>query len=169
MIFPKKIKGRRLFFIFIVSLSLLFPSSFLFAQEPTLKVAFTQPQTLEAEAPEAWIQLEWASQGIPPESIHYELHSCQSLDFSSSTLRYRGKDTASLISGLNPGDYFFEVRLMNQDNTLLTQTSQPLKVTVKFIDFKIVITLLSLGLFVFALTVFTILFGHRNNRQSTGS
>lgn len=92
-----------------------------------------------------------------------ELEQSPDTDFTSSTIRYEGADPGSVITGLPEGTHFFRIRAIETADRP-GPWSDPLKVTVTFMDRGALLLLLSLGGSVVVLTVGAILAGHVRTR-----
>ena len=70
-------------------------------------------------------------------------------------LVYKGPDTATFVSGLAEGQYYFRVREHGQQ-----ETSSALVVQVQFVSLKLVMGLLSAGMLCLMLLLYFLLRGH---------
>lgn len=134
------------------------------AQSALPRVAFADAEGEVQKAEEGWILLQWQPDGKLPEGAVYELQEAPGEDFSTAKQRYRGRDTASLRSGLAEGLYAFRVRAV--DGEAAGPWSEPLQVRVEFVSDALVAGLLAAGSVVFLITVGTILTGHARVRRT---
>ena len=111
----------------------------------------------ELESVDGVLSLVWESDRDPGGgeggSVEYELQQASDESFADAIVRYRGSDAGSYLTGLAEGDYFFRVR--ERDG----EWSPTLTASVKFIDRRVLITLLATGFVVSAATIGTILVG----------
>ncbi len=98
------------------------------------------------------VSLRWESEG---DASAFELQQATQADFSNAQTRYEGPDRGSVITGLGEGSYFFRVRSADSQDW-----SEPVELTVQYMNMALVWTLMGVGLFVFVATVVAILRGH---------
>lgn len=87
--------------------------------------------------------------------VEFVLEQSRTSDFSAPSLRYRGPDRTTVMSGLGEGVHYFRVRL-STDN----EWSVPAKVEVDYISQGKLLALLAIGFLVVAMTVVAIVSGH---------
>lgn len=109
---------------------------------------------------EGYYSLEWSSSNSSTK-IRYELQESSTPDFTESTPIYRGKDTATTLSGKKDGNYYYRVRSL----TLDSPWSSVLKITVKHHSLKRAILFLSTGAFVFFATAFLLAAGYYREKN----
>jgi hypothetical protein len=81
-------------------------------------------------------------------------------EFKYPIVRYRGKDSASVITGLAEGTHYFRFKKVDQPGWSL-----PLSVKVQFVNHTLLYSLLSLGGAVSLLTVGAIVYGARKSHR----
>lgn len=133
-------------------------------------VEFTDPEGGVANAPEGWLTVEWApvtaaEKWEPGGKLAYELQQASTPDFSDVSIRYRGPDSATFVSGLPEGVFYFRIRSFDADK-IGPWSGDPLTVHVNYVAPEHVVMLLALGGVVFVATVAAILRGH--HRCNTG-
>jgi hypothetical protein len=106
--------------------------------------------------------LRWkASSPLPPE-FHFELEAGRDREFTASRLIYRGRDTATLVSGLLEGTHWYRVRVGGGEDS--RPWSEPLRLEVHYIDRGRVWLLMGAGTLGFLATAGALLAGHRRVR-----
>ncbi len=78
---------------------------------------------------------------------------------------YRGTDSASVITGLTDGRYFFRGRL-ERDGTPLSDWSKPVSVTVTHHSLNRALLFFALGAVVFLATLLLVIYGARREKIS---
>lgn len=61
------------------------------------------------------LRLTWSG---GPDAAQYELQEATRADFADAVVRYRGGHTASVLSGLDNGDFYYRVRVLPDDASL---------------------------------------------------
>ncbi len=117
-------------------------------------------------ADEGKVLLEWQLPEGSPASVPFQFQLEQSLqpDFTEPAMRYEGIDRATFVTGLAKGNYYYRVRVLS-DSEGSGAWSKVVEVNVEFVSTTLVVTLFSIGLGVFVMTVVSILKGHRNCLQ----
>lgn len=93
-----------------------------------------------------------------------ELQQSDSADFAEKTIRFIGRDTGSVITGLPEGTHYFRLRALNNLGEG-SAWSDPLEVQVTFMDRGKLFSLLGLGGVVVLLTVGAIVSGFLKHRD----
>lgn len=88
-----------------------------------------------------------------------ELHQAPTAGFSESRVRYRGADSATVLTGLAEGDYYFRIRAVDEGGE--QPWSNVVHVDVEYMDRNQLWVLLVTGFTVVALTAGAILIGSR--------
>lgn len=116
-------------------------------------------------SPEGKHLLRWEIHDAEPTAAAaFELQYSATGDFSEPVTRYRGRDTATSITGLVEGDHHYRVRLVDGETT--GEWSKPFTIRVQYVGRGLVVTLMSVGLFLFAATVAAVVKGHQEFRES---
>ncbi len=141
-------------------IAIVFPFVLL-VSTPVLPAAnFTQPDEPTAVSDDGTIELEWAgSQGRGV----FIVERASTPDFENNILVYEGPDTATFVSGLAEGEYYFRVREHGEQ-----ETSSALVVQVQFVSLKLVMWLLGAGLLCLVLLLFFLLRGHFSRGLPSG-
>ena len=105
-----------------------------------------------------FFQLTWSG----PEAAEYELVEAGSADFAPATVRYRGPDLATVVSGKPDGDYHYRIRAW-VDGTP-SAWSEDVQVSVQHHPLARALTVLALGALVFAAILVVILRGEARTR-----
>ena len=127
-------------------------------------VGFLDAEDGTIESPEGKHLLRWEFSGAQPSpDAAFELQYSDTPEFTRPVTRYRGRDTATSITGLNEGDHHFRIRLT--DGEINGAWSAPVTIRVRYVGRGVVITLMTLGLLLFAATVGAVLKGHRDNQE----
>lgn len=137
-----KMSCRRHIPWFVVLFSLLLAAPAVFAELP--KVAFTVDDVHETK--KGAVSLEWAGE---EEGLVYQLQSGRSEDFDDPLRRYEGRDTASFLSGLEDGRYFFRVRARRADASTWGPWASPVRVDSNHHAMDLALTLCVVGAFLF--------------------
>ncbi|MBZ0254789.1 hypothetical protein K8I31_01920 [bacterium] len=99
------------------------------------------------------------------EEITFELQQSNSPEFSNSITRYKGPDAASFISGLPNGTYYYRVRCIDAKDAI-SGWSEPAVITIQHHSMLLAFSLFFIGMFVFAATVFVVVYGSRTKPTS---
>lgn len=83
---------------------------------------------------------------------------------SDSIVVYEGKDTATFVSGLSEGEYFFQVSSLSVDGDP-EMSSEIVTLNVEYIDGQLVVILMSAGMITFLAIVSAIAIGHMKTRK----
>ena len=123
---------------------------------------WVSPKESSHLADEGNVLLEWKLPEGSPASVPFQFQLEQSLqpDFTESTLRYEGADQATFVTGLAEGNYYYRVRAVSGSEGS-GSWSKVVEVNVEFVSTTLVVTLFSIGMVVFVMTVVSILKGHR--------
>ncbi|MCB0664899.1 MAG: hypothetical protein KDC80_03710 [Saprospiraceae bacterium] len=110
-----------------------------------------------------YIQLKWIAQSDEDETIlyQYQLQQAEDSTFSSGKEIYRGNDLASFISGLSNGNYYYRVRVIDEDRKENGPWSATKLVAVKHHSLELALSLFTLGGIVFLSTVLIVVRGSR--------
>ena len=108
------------------------------------------------------INLYWL-EDRPATGLSYLLEQSNEPAFTNAHVRYQGPDTASVLTGLREGNYYFRVREIDADGTQ-SAWSEPLAVEVHYLDRSTLILLLSIGAIVAGSTIVAIITGFLKNR-----
>jgi hypothetical protein len=107
------------------------------------------------------IDLEWSLEDAPEAT--FELEQTGDLPEGARRIRYRGRDTASVVTGLDEGDYRFRVRALDPDGTA-GDWSEPVVLRVEFMERRTLFLLLGTGALVVTLTIGAIVRGFLETR-----
>ncbi len=123
---------------------------------------WVSPKESHFLADEGKVLLEWELPDNPPATAPFEFQLEQSVqpDFAESALRYEGADRATFVTGLAKGNYYYRVRAVTGSEGS-GSWSKVVEVNVEFVSTTLVVTLFSVGMVVFVMTVVSILKGHR--------
>lgn len=99
------------------------------------------------------VNLEWEGEGLS-----YQLEQSTDPGFSPAHERYAGTDTASVLTGLGEGRYYFRVRETSATGDP-GDWSEPLALEVRYMDSRTLFLLLGTGAFVATLTIAAIIRG----------
>ncbi len=115
------------------------------------------------------IKLTWQSTGDDGivAGFDFVLEEATSPDFVDARTYYHGPDLATYISGLPEGTYYYRVRLQNSAGGT-SEWSRPIVVEVEHQSLSLAWFLFAVGGLVFALTVFVVVSGTRNDRNAHG-
>lgn len=113
---------------------------------------------------EGWIELKW-----PDSDEDTEVELQQGIDpaFAEATIRYRGPDRGSVITGLPEGLHYFRVREVGAERGDAPPWSEPLTVEVVFMDRGTLFLFLAIGGVVVVLTVGAIIAGHFSSKTTS--
>lgn len=92
-----------------------------------------------------------------------ELQQSSDSAFTSASVRYFGRDTGSVLTGLAEGSHFFRIRAVESQ-----EWSQPIEIRVEFLAQSRLYLLLGLGGVVVIATISTIIAGHFMTREEQG-
>lgn len=124
-------------------------------------MATTTIQTDQSEATAGYFHLTWQTNPEPvDQESEFIVQQSRTPDFEQARNLYSGTEKASLISGLADGVYYYRVRQQNDSGW-----SEPVRVQVRHHPLSTALQFFSVGLLVFALTLFTILHGIRKTRS----
>ncbi len=119
---------------------------------------FNQPDMDRYESGDGTVQLSWKEEL----DRVYEVRRSTDPGFADSLPVYEGPDTATIVTGLREGTYYFRIRARHRGEDDYGDWSDPaLVVTVRYIDRRLVTILMSAGLVTFLAIVGTIYTGHR--------
>lgn len=124
-----------------------------------LDVSFTVEGPVSQSDP--YLTLAWTPAPAP---AAFELQQGASAEFKEPSVRYRGRDQASFVSGLAENSYFFRVRVIAENGTL-GPWSKPLQVTVKYQPLSRAFFLFSVGAVVSLATIALVVVGDRQTRR----
>jgi hypothetical protein len=126
----------------------------------TPEPAGAEPASLTTK--EGYFQLEWQIPSGQPlnEGAQFQVEQSRQPDFQETRLRYEGRDTASFISGLGNGSFYYRVRVVRSDGTQ-GDWSDSLVVKVEHHPLSQAWTLFGIGAVVFLATVVMILAGNK--------
>lgn len=136
-------------------------------------VIFQSPEAPILEADEGKGLLDWevfatadilngkpreGAKALDERLFEFEVQESNSEDFSEATIRYAGKDSATYVSGLSEGDYYFRV-MATHSESLVKSLSDPVQFKVKFVSMELVWKLVVLGITVFFATLWVVVRG----------
>ncbi len=100
-----------------------------------------------------------------PEALEIELQQSDSEDFTESTIRYKGTDAASVLTGLPEGTHYFRIA-----DAGTSEWSAPLAMKVEFFPRWKLWLILSIGACVVLATMGIIVVGHftTKNEENAG-
>jgi len=114
------------------------------------------------------ISLTWRSsgeaegkEGEDGDRSTYVVQQARSEDFADAEVRYRGGQSATYLTGLAEGSYYYRVKVEGGD------WSEPLRVEVEFIERGRLFLLLGIGFTVVAVTVAGIVTGSLRSRSES--
>lgn len=90
--------------------------------------------------------------------FEFEVQEAKTEDFSDASVRYTGKDSATYISGLSEGAYYFRVLATSEKNQSKS-FSDPVQFKVEFVSMSLVWKLVGLGIGVFFATLWVVIRG----------
>jgi len=130
---------------------------------------FTSPNPAVSDS--GYTKLVWSYSNYPviPEHIEFELQQSTSIDFQNSVLKYKGQDTATYISGLPNGTYFFRIRAIHHNTQQSGEWSEPLTLAVQHHSLYLAFILMAVGAVVFASTVAVIVRGAATTSSQSSS
>lgn len=123
---------------------------------------FSDPPGVVREANEGWLTLDWAVEEASAEGdgdFVFVVEMAREASFAEARERYRGRDGATFVSGLPEGTYYYRVRAERGDAQ--GPWSEPLVVTVHYVDRTHVWALMAAGTVAFFATVGTLIVNHR--------
>jgi hypothetical protein len=125
-------------------------------------VDFTDREGLqESVSDNGTVTLSWEK----PEELEIKLQQSDSVDFTDHTIRYKGTDPASVITGLPEGVHYFRIA-----DASTSEWSAPLAMRVEFFPRWKVWLILSIGAGVVLATMGIIVIGHftTKNEEDAG-
>lgn len=93
----------------------------------------------------------------------FELQQSEDPEFRDVMTRYKGSDLATYISGLRSGNFYYRVRLVDDD--LTSDWSKPIVVTVEHHSLRLAFILFGIGAVVFLSTVAVVVHGVKKGEQ----
>lgn len=124
---------------------------------------FTSPESSPYVTDEGALQLVWSEEGVEGERS-YEVRRWAAGEGGEGVYVYEGQDTASYLSGLPEGDYELRVRSRPVGGEHPEWSEDHLLVKVEYIDSRLLVGLMSVGLVTFVAIVLSIALGHRAAR-----
>lgn len=107
---------------------------------------------------EGKVLLEWADgEGT------FRLEHARDAEFTDPLARYTGPDRASLVTGLEEGAHHFRVARLSDEGPVAMVWSNPVRVSVEYVDARLVVFLMIVGSLLFFATVGAVLIGHRRH------
>jgi len=102
------------------------------AGNATASIAFKDAGNGVVESPEGKHLLHWdLNDEEPTATAAFELQYANSADFSNPVTRYRGRDTATSITGLVEGEHHYRIRLV--DGETVGEWSEPLTIRIRYV------------------------------------
>lgn len=126
----------------------------------------------ELTSDSGYIRLAWSHPDYEeiPAHIKFELQQSETKDFDKILLKYQGPDTASYISGLPNGTYYYRIRTSNTETGQTSPWSETVTLHVQHHSIQLAIALMVVGALVFITTVSVIIHGtmsmKANSQQS---
>lgn len=125
---------------------------------------FANDERIEQSVPYLTLEWEIPEESDFSESLTFQLEEAASDDFSDPSLRYEGPDSASVVSGLAEGEYYFRVRsVADEDDT--SAWSDPVHVTIEYDSLAKAFLLFGIGAVVSIATVVLVITGDRRTRR----
>jgi hypothetical protein len=133
-------------------------------------VHFQSPETSPFDANEGKGLLDWevfntadlekgnpieGAKSLDERAFVFDVQESTSKDFIEFKTRYSGKDSATYISGLNEGSYYYRVLARRVEDGLVAQ-SNPVHMKVDYVSMTVVWRLVALGVLVFAATIWVV-------------
>lgn len=133
-------------------------------------VHFQSPETSPFDANEGKGLLDWevfnsadlenghpieGAESLDERAFIFDVQESTSKDFTEFKTRYSGKDSATYISGLNEGSYYYRVLARRVEDGLVAQ-SNPVHMKVDYVSMTVVWRLVALGVLVFAATIWVV-------------
>lgn len=112
------------------------------AEQP--EVAFTVDEVTETK--KGAVSLEWEGTEA---GLVYQLQSAPTDAFEDCLPRYEGPETASFLSGLEDGQYFFRVRARRADASVWGPWSSPIRIDSNHHSMSLAWKLCAMGAFLF--------------------
>lgn len=139
------------------------------SRDTDLPIQFTEnsQQTVSSKEGTVTLSWQWLDESVDRTGWLVELEQSTDKDFKSSQLRYRGTDSATFISGLPAGEFFYRLRAVNPAGQATAWTPQPKTVEVQYVSKNLVLVLMIIGAIVFVATSLTIGLGHWRSAQSS--
>lgn len=152
-------------------LAYLFPLLAIMPSFLAAQTSFIEPEGDVYVTDDGTVALAWEP-GTPETEggdLVYEVRRSASPDFTDPVFVYEGQDTASFVSGLPEGNYYFKIRARSIDGEFPPWGEAYLLVTVDYIEPGIVILLMSAGLVTFIAVIASIVMGHRAAKREPAS
>tara|TARA_R110002096_G_scaffold4501_29_gene21249 strand:+ start:1842 stop:2240 length:399 start_codon:yes stop_codon:yes gene_type:complete len=128
------------------------------------QVDFTDRETLDGSISDrGTVTLRWNV----PEASEVVIQQAPTAGFSAPVVRYQGRDSASVLTGLPEGSHFFRVGEISGEAS--PAWSPPLEIRVVFTSRTQLFTLLALGSIVVGATFAAIFLGHFNANRRENS
>ena len=133
-------------------------------------VHFQSPETSPFDANEGKGLLDWevfkttdleggnpieGAESLDERAFVFDVQESTSKDFTEFKTRYSGKDSATYISGLNEGSYYYRVLAKRVEDGLVAQ-SDSVHMKVDYVSMTVVWRLVALGILVFAATIWVV-------------
>lgn len=129
------------------------------------EIDFSNREALsEAPSDDGSITLLWEK----PETLEVVVEQADSPDFENAVVRYRGADSASVLTGLQGGVYYFRIAEAGAAEAGADRWSDPLEVRVEYIGRSRLVMLLLVGGLVVLATAGAIIGGSLLNRDGEG-
>ena len=110
------------------------------------------------------VTLAWTAVPAPWE---VEVQQSGTSSFADPTIRYRGRDTGSVLTGLSEGAHFYRIRVVHPDG-LTGAWTEAVQAEVNFMERGRLFLLLGLGAVVVLATAGAIIGGYLSHRQDSG-
>lgn len=116
----------------------------------------TPIMSLDNFSDSGYIKIQWDDSNDIPAAT-FTLEQSETSDFEESKVIYEGPDRASFISGLPNGHYYYRIKTQAKGKT--SDWSSTITVQVKHHSLTMALSLASVGLLVFVLTVAVVISG----------
>lgn len=120
---------------------------------------FTSPNPALSDSGYTKLVWSYSNHSVISEHIEFELQQSSSSDFQHPVVKYKGQDTATYISGLPTGTYFFRIRVNHHQEQRSGEWSETLPLTVQHHSLSLAFGLMAVGAVVFASTTALIVRG----------